>query len=171
MVPRNRCIRTVYILYICPTFGVIVVWANIYCPNQLPGIPDPFETKSSVKRAPKAVFVSSLVKTEACATWPPKFKSFSFKKECRYHGLHLDLQIVTFHRLRVVSLPRWGRQQDYLLWRPPPLTALNLLDRPRGTASSVRNYLAVPNLRPPRRGVVQSADNDDGAVKTCCDHT
>ena len=39
---------------------------------------------------------------------------------------------------------------------PPPLPTPKLLDHPRGTACSARNYFPVPNLRPPPRGVGQT---------------
>ena len=86
----------------------------------------------------------------------------SGKKECVKHkACHMASKIcivlfdlgctllIGFVRFATAGAPR-------VSGAPPPLTALNLLDRPRGTACSARNYLAVPNLRPPRRGVVQT---------------
>ena len=68
----------------------------------------------------------------------------------RYRGLHLDLQRVTRFRL----FRHGGSAKSMYSGAPPPLTASKLLDHPRGTACSARNYLAVPNLRPLRRGLV-----------------
>ena len=99
---------------------------------------------------------------------------FSFG--CKYHGLHLDLLIgfvcfATAGRreyllcgahppltaLNLLGRPRGTAcSRVFTLAPPPPLTALNLLDRPRGTACSARSCIAVPNLRRPRCEVVQT---------------
>ena len=115
------------------------------------------------------------------------------------HGLQ-NLNCIVFFRVEISRAPLFGPtckeslligfvcfdtagHQEYLLWRrrgaksiysgapPPPLTASNLLYRPRGTAWSARNYVVVPNLRQPRRGVVQTETMVLYIYIDCCDHT
>ena len=87
--------------------------------------------------------------------WPPKSELSCLLLGCRYHGLQLDLLRVTIiTSLRLVR--HGGGAKSIYSGASPPLTPFYLTYRPRETACSARNYLAVSNLRPPRRGVMQT---------------
>ena len=120
--------------------------------DDVPGLCTFFVESSTTNRSYKhRVPKNILTVTDCCvsSTAPP-----IDPRGCRYHWLHLDLQRVTLNRLRLFC--RGGSAKSFYSDAPPPLTALKLLDRPRGTACSARNNLAVPNLRPSRWGVVQT---------------